>query len=645
MRLVSVQLSEYKCIRKTCQFDVEDITCLVGKNESGKTAILEALYRQNPIVPEHGTFNVDDDYPRIDVEDYRLEVADDRREPAIVTRTVYSLNREDLKQIEADFPGVLAQPELVLSKGYANELYAELTINEEVVVEGLLKGAGLSAQALKALVRCSTVESLAKELKTYDKEAAAAKLQEAIEPILSRGLLQHLYEKYLEHRVPKFMYFDDFYQMKGHVNIQALIERRQNGALLDSDYPLLGLIDLARLNLEEISHPGRALERSNRLEGASNHLTRSIMKYWSQNPDLELRFDIRPGLANDPEGMREGTNLWGHVYNAKQRVTTLLGRRSRGFVWFFSFLAWFSQQKRKNIPMILLLDEPSLFLHGSAQKDLLKYLEDECSDGLQVIYSTQSPYLVDAAHLERVRVVEDRTTSIRDFSPDSRDGTEVFSDIGRASEESILPLKDAMTASLSRNLLSSPFLLLVEEFQDLLYLQILSGLLTANGKQGLDPRWTVTPMGGAKNLALFVPLMKSESRNDLAVLRSGPPEGQTSGAASGIYTYAAFTDGESAGIEDMFDADTYLHLVNSAYADVLNRPLTRKQLRGSERRIVDRVSDALDPILEDSGSRFNPIKPAQYLSRHTIEMRERIRPETLQRFARLFAGLNSKIPE
>ena len=58
MKLMSVQLSDYKCIRKACNFNVADITCLVGKNESGKTAILEALYRLNPIVPQQGNFNM-----------------------------------------------------------------------------------------------------------------------------------------------------------------------------------------------------------------------------------------------------------------------------------------------------------------------------------------------------------------------------------------------------------------------------------------------------------------------------------------------------------------------------------------------------------------------------------------------------------
>ena len=260
-----------------------------------------------------------------------------------------------------------------------------------------LPSAAFPPQQLKILVRCSTLDDLAAALRGFEPTDSVRSLLESIDAITGKGLLRYLYEKYIEARVPRFLYFDEFYQMKGHVNIQALLERKETGQLLDSDYPLLGLIDLARLNLEEISNPRRALERDNRLEGASNHLTRSIMKYWSQNRHLEMRFDIRPGLQNDPEGMQNGVNLWGHVYNSRQKVTTLLGRRSRGFVWFFSFLAWFTQQKRKGSPLILLLDEPSLFLHATAQADLLRFLEDEGTTGLQVIYSTQSPYLVDAA--------------------------------------------------------------------------------------------------------------------------------------------------------------------------------------------------------------------------------------------------------
>ncbi len=58
--------------------------------------------------------------------------------------------------------------------------------------------------------------------------------------------------------------------------------------------------------------------------------------------------------------MQAGINIWAEIYDKRHLATTPLGRRSRGFVWFFSFLAYFEQQKKKKIPLILLLDEPGL---------------------------------------------------------------------------------------------------------------------------------------------------------------------------------------------------------------------------------------------------------------------------------------------
>lgn len=39
-----------------------DVTCLVGKNESGKTAFLQALYRLNPVYADG--FDLVNEYPR-----------------------------------------------------------------------------------------------------------------------------------------------------------------------------------------------------------------------------------------------------------------------------------------------------------------------------------------------------------------------------------------------------------------------------------------------------------------------------------------------------------------------------------------------------------------------------------------------------
>ena len=82
--------------------------------------------------------------------------------------------------------------------------------------------------------------------------------------------------------------------------------------------------------------------------------------------------------------MQSGTNLWAEVYDSAHLVTVRVGTRSRGFIWFFSFLAWFSQQKDSASTVILLLDEPGLFLHAKAQRDLLDYIDAELK-GHQVI--------------------------------------------------------------------------------------------------------------------------------------------------------------------------------------------------------------------------------------------------------------------
>ena len=56
-------------------------------------------------------------------------------------------------------------------------------------------------------------------------------------------------------------------------------------------------------------------------------------------------------------------------------VTTPLRTRSKGFIWFFSFLAWYFNVRSEGEKLILLLDEPGLSLHAKAQADLLQYFE------------------------------------------------------------------------------------------------------------------------------------------------------------------------------------------------------------------------------------------------------------------------------
>jgi hypothetical protein len=244
--------------------------------------------------------------------------------------------------------------------------------------------------------------------------------------------------------------------------------------------------------------------------------------------------------------------------------------------------------------------------------------------------------------MDRVRVVEDRSTETAQLSPTSREGTQVFSDAAQAAKESILPLEGALAYALSRSLFPFPFQLLVEGVHDFLYLRMMSDLFARTGRKGLDPRWTIAPMGGSTNIPLFVTMAGTEPRREQVFLldsRSDLPGTLT--REKNLHTYDEFTEGEEAGIEDLFDEDFYLTLVNAVYADGLNRPLSRKNLSGHGRGIAAQVSDIIQSVLRDSDAQFDRLQPAEYFTAHNAELQDSLSQETQLRFAKLFETLNS----
>lgn len=141
MKLFSVEIRDFKSIRNSTPFEVGQIICLVGKNESGKTALLQALYKLNPVVPEHSKFDVTDEYPRADVEDYPQRVESDEIKPTIVVRAEYTLDPGEIKAVEAVYgTDVLTRPTIRVSKGYEDKLYVEVEADEAAAVKGLVQG-------------------------------------------------------------------------------------------------------------------------------------------------------------------------------------------------------------------------------------------------------------------------------------------------------------------------------------------------------------------------------------------------------------------------------------------------------------------------------------------------------------------------
>ena len=649
MRLTKARIREYKSVWDSGEFQLGDITCLVGKNEAGKTALLEALQRINPLNAEDAEFDVTTDYPRSEVEDYRIAVEKGEREPTKVVTATYELEDSDLAEAIEEF-GTAAFPskQLTLTKDYTNKRTFLFDANEKAALQHIFKGAELPSSVLEKLQATKSASQALEVLTDAEETTEVSALKKKLGDMAKDGFPHLIYNNYLRKRVPKFLYFAELNQMTGAENIPALAKRKTDGALRPSDYPLLGLLELARLNVEEIQAATRTQDVINKLEGAGNTLGRRVLKYWSQNRHLQTRFDLRPGLAEDPPELRSGMNVYAQIYNTRHMVTTNLGTRSRGFVWFFSFLAWYNQIRQNGENVILLLDEPGLSLHGKAQADLLRFFDEEIEH--QLVYTTHSPFLVDPRRFDRARIVQDRGIDATEELSRDEDGTKVLQDVLEASEDSLFPLQGALGYELYQTLFVGPNNLVVEGVSDLFYLQAMSALLESDGREGLSPDWTITPVGGADKVPTFIALLGAKHGLKVATLIDFQKRDQQSIEnlykqklleRSNVLTYADFVEQPEADVEDMFEVPFYLKLVSSEYKKSLDKELKEKDLKSRSPRVVVRLDQYFSEGPLDSGAKFNHYRPARYFAENSEKLKKTIATDTLDRFEKAFKQLNS----
>jgi predicted ATP-dependent endonuclease of OLD family len=644
---------DFQSVRDSGRILVSEITCLVGKNEAGKSTLLRALYRLNPVIPAEGNFDVTNDYPRMDVEDYRHEVESRKRKIGVPIEACYALDADELAAIAEMFGAAcVSKPEIGFSKNYDNKATYFFSADNQKGLEHLISKADLSEQTREALKGVSlTPDTLTPVLQTQEQTAEVARLIAVLAEVKKYGVSGYIYVHILAPRAPKYLYFDEYYQMTGHENIEALIGRESANPsqLKPSDHPLLGLVRLARLKLPELINPASTIELKNKLEGASNHLTRQVLKYWSQNKHLRMTFDVRPARPGDPAGMQQGTNIWGGVFDNRHQVTTELGSRSRGFVWFFSFLAWYSDVKKNSQPMILLLDEPGLTLHAKAQYDLLRYFETELKGSHQLIYSTHSPFMIDPEHFERVRIVQDKSIDAELNADIGKDGTTVLEDIFAASADSLFPLQGALGYELHQTLFVGPYTVVVEGAADLLFMQAMSAILQEEKRTGLDPRWTITPVGGSAKVPTFVALLGSQKGMTIATLIDSQTADQKK--IEGLYrekllkkanvmTFADFTKSAEADIEDMFGAEFYVDLVNAEFEGQLATPIDLKTLKSKEPRILQRLEKHFEEHPLKDGS-FSHYRPARYFTENSKKLAKKLPKEAKDSFEAAFRALNA----
>lgn len=647
MKLRKFHVREFRSVWDSKPIPVDDkVTCMVGKNESGKTALLQALHGTNPLHDAGRGFETTYDYPKREVSEYEHAVEDGHRSPVVVVESLYKLECADLRPIEDQLgPRALECKDFSLLTYYGDQEEFDLKVDDPAVRRHLASTSDLPTTLQDSLRAADSWEAFNGVLEEHEGSEATARLQQTVVSIMEEGLATHIFREFVAPRMPKFLYFDEYYMLRGSANLDALLERERAGTLEDSDHPLLGLLNLARLDREKLLSIDSTAQLKNQIQGVANLLTSRIMRYWSQNRHLKMEFDVRHGLPGDPEGMQRGMNLWGEIYDTVHESRTGLDTRSHGFRWFFSFLAWYEDVKRTNENLILLLDEPGMALHGLAQEDLLKYFDTELG-GRQLIYTTHSPFMVDPQRFERVRIVQDRGIDASEPIPRNDDGTKVLASVLDANQDSLFPVLHALGIGITQTFFIGPNVLVVEGKSDFMYLHTMSGMLNRNSGTGLSTRWVILPAGSISTVTPVLAVLSAQPSMNLAVLVDYAQNQRQLIEnwhkkklikKERVFTFADITKTDEADVEDMFERKFYLDVLETEFSGKMGCV----DLAGIRETVVKSEIPRVVKEIESHTGEFNHYRPARCFSERIEGLWPKVGKDTKKRFEKAFKKINS----
>ena len=356
MILINVQVLNYKSIEDSTNVCInKDITILVGQNESGKTAFLQALYKSEP-VERDSQFDYISDYPRKDVLEYEER---HERSPDLASKFNYELEPDEIGNINTDLKfNLLSSLKFSISHNYKNSRVIGLDVNEEKYVQYLIGNSNFNQATKEHLSEISTIKDLIIQLESLDLNTEdTTHLTEIKHKFFTDKenwsfLSYYIYNQFLAPNIPQFLYFDDYKLLPGKINLPTLqkdlanYELNMDRNILDGEQKsVLSLLSLANVDLNKIVESHGYEQYKSRLEGISNLITRKIFDFWNQSSDLEVEFDIRAD-SSDKTPFNIGNNLYIRIKNRRHNVTVPFDQRSKGFIWFFSFIVAFDRIKK-----------------------------------------------------------------------------------------------------------------------------------------------------------------------------------------------------------------------------------------------------------------------------------------------------------
>lgn len=505
MKLRKFKVTNFRSVTDSGWIEASDVTALIGENEAGKTNLLLPLWKFNP--SGNGEISLLDDMPR-------SRYAEMRKNP------------QDYDFIECIFE--LSNDERLIAERFGADKSKTETLRVVRDFKGRYGWSFCNDKSFKLYEAFEPIEAPTVE-----------EGQEVQEPKKGPNL-----SSVLRKLLPKFVYYSNYGNLDAQIYLPRVVEDLKRTDLGTKEAAkartLRVLFDLVDLSPEEVLELGRASvtervnaqgqaiavptkteeqiklddeqirERNALLQSASSKLTTTFTDWWKQG---NYRFRLHA----------DGSYFQILVADDKRADEIELENRSTGLQWFLSFYLVFTYESEDaHEDAVVLLDEPGLSLHPLAQRDLSRFF-DNLSETHQLLFTTHSPFLIDADRLDRVRKVY----------VDENGATVASSDLGAGRGKggvldsgATYAVHSALNLTVAESLLLGCKPIIVEGPSDQHYLSAIKNILIKKGKIKPASELVFPPSGGAKTAKIIASILMGRDDALPMVLLDSDPAGK-----------------------------------------------------------------------------------------------------------------------
>lgn len=394
MRIVRIAINNYKSIgeEKNILYPEKGVSVIIGKNESGKSNLLDCLntlnFRTvNRLNAHKNKMNNKNPLIEVTVEFSDTELSGFHHD--FDKKSVFIFEEGKLPQIQGGLTDFIAEKIKPIQEYF------------RTLIQGLNNISNDTKKNLTSFFGSDFDTNTSKQIQYINltrSVLSSAKIDIAIRDEASTQLdTYEQYVLYLDALLPIFFKFDEK-DFAASYTIEEINKNANAKTIINSFFKIAGIELSSIVKACSSSDGGEKQFYQEEIEEKLKKLSEDFSKFYQKEEVyIKINFD---------------TNRF-HLLVATSRRSLYITERSNGLRWYLNL---YIQLKEKNLlekNVILLLDEPGVYLHIDAQAKLVELL-NEFGKKNQILYTTHSPFMIDSTYLSNIRLVcnENGFTSI-----------------------------------------------------------------------------------------------------------------------------------------------------------------------------------------------------------------------------------------